>query len=135
MYFFDPATHRRAKGFAVSVNLPQGVVAARLRACKQAIDAFERIDHCRERLGHDFFHRKAGLFQHFVKCIAMAGFATGPLVGEMKIIHQIGARGPSVMAMSDRCKYSVDAFAAMSRSLLKFSKRWLLAENYAASAI
>jgi hypothetical protein len=24
---------------------------------------------------------------------------------------------------------------AMSRSLLKFSKRWLLAENYAASAI
>jgi hypothetical protein len=29
-----------------------------------------------------------------------------------------------------------DAFhKAMSRSLLKFSKRWLLAENYAASAI
>jgi hypothetical protein len=98
-YFFDPATHRRAKSFAVSVNLPQGVVAARLRACKQAIDAFESIDHCPERLGHDFVHRKAGLFQRFVKFIAMAGVATSPLCGE--IIRNI----------SNGYKYSVDALA------------------------
>jgi hypothetical protein len=58
LYFVDPPTHRRAKSFPVSVNLPQDVVAARLRACKQAIDAFERIDDFRERLGHDFVHRK-----------------------------------------------------------------------------
>ena len=100
LYYVDRATHRHAKSLAMSVNLPQGVVAARLRACKQAIDAFERINHCRERLGHDFVHRKAGIFQNFFKFTAPVSIPTGPLFGE--IIHRIVARAPLVTAISDR---------------------------------
>jgi len=81
----------------LSVNLTQGVVAARLRACDQAVDAFERIDHFRERLGHDFVHRKAGIFQNFFKFTAPVSIPTGPLGGE--IIHRSDIKA---MAVSDR---------------------------------
>ena len=49
------------------------------------------------------------------------------LRGELGLLDRIDANGRRV---ADQ-----EPLLAMSRSLLKFSKRWLLAENYAASAI